>query len=86
MVLKISFSMIPNNSKPQLGDTLKELNTAIEEWDKITNKPDTEQAESPNPADAATEAHMAETKNSLQSRTKELLIELRDQINSLSQD
>jgi hypothetical protein len=86
MILKISFSMIPTNSKPQLGDTLKELNTAIEEWDKITNKPDTEQAESPNSSDAATEAHMAEAKDSLQSRTKELLIELRDQINSLSQD
>jgi hypothetical protein len=63
--------MIPNNSKPQLGDTLKELNTAIEEWDKITNKPEVEQEES---------------KDSLESRTKELLVQLRDQINNLSKD
>lgn len=71
MILTISISMIPNNSKPQLGDTLKELNTAIEEWDKITNKPEVEQEES---------------KDSLESRTKELLVQLRDQINNLSKD
>ena len=71
MILTISVSMIPNNGKPQLGDTLKELNTAIEEWDKITNNPETEQEVS---------------KETLEARTKELLAQLRDQINDLSQD
>jgi hypothetical protein len=73
MILTIFTSMIPPNNKQQLSDTLKELNTAIEEWDKITNKPEVAQGESKN-------------KGELESRTKELLEHLRDQINNLSQD
>lgn len=63
--------MLPTNNKSQLGDTLKDLNTAIEEWDKITNNPDGEQDFS---------------KEALEKKTKDLLLKLKDQINDLSQD
>ena len=54
-----------------LGDALKDLNSAIEEWDKITSKPLPEQ-------DVSREAFAKET--------KDLLIRLREQINDLSKD
>ena len=54
------------SSSQRLKHTLNELDTAIEEWDSLTNKPQREQAP-------------AETE--LQKKAKNLLKELRDQIN-----
>ena len=64
--------MIPtDNKKSQLGDTLKNLNTAIEEWDKITNNDQGEQDFS---------------KEALEEKTRDLLVKLKEQIQDLSLD
>lgn len=60
-----------SNSNLHLHDALKNINDALDEWDKITNKPLAEQVDSLNPV---------ETPN------QELLIKLRDQLNDLSKD
>jgi hypothetical protein len=60
-----------SNSNLHLHDALKNINDALDEWDKITNKPLEEQVDSLN---------QAETPN------QELLIKLRDQLNDLSKD
>lgn len=54
-----------NQITPRLKNTLNELDTALEQWDRLTNKPEGEQA-SP--------------QSSLQQKAKSLLNELRDQI------
>ena len=54
----------PNAHK--MKNTLNELDSAIEQWDSITNKPQGEQASS---------------ETDVQKRAKSLLKELRDQIN-----
>ncbi len=53
-----------------LNDALKDLNQALEEWDKITSKPAPEQDLSPEP---------------FEQETKELLLKLQEQIKDLSQ-
>lgn len=58
-------------SKSRLGDTLKELDLAIDEWDKITNSPSEEQDQSP---------------TEMQKDTIDLLEKLKKQINELSND
>lgn len=65
------YFMLPSDNKSQLGDTLKNLNTAIEEWDKITNNDEGEQDFS---------------KEALEARTKDLLVKLKEQIEDLSED
>jgi hypothetical protein len=60
-----------SNSNLHLHDALKNINDALDEWDKITNKPPEEQGDSLNPV---------ETPN------QELLSKLRDQLNDLSKD
>ncbi len=58
-----------SNKKSQtlrLKNTLNELDSALEQWDSITNKPTGEQASSPTP---------------VQEKAKNLLRELRDQLN-----
>ena len=54
-----------------LSDTLKDINTALEDWDKITNKAPSEQDVS---------------KENVEKHTKELLLKLQEQINDLSED
>lgn len=58
----------PNNN---LEDALKELNSALEGWEKITSKPTNEQDVSQTP---------------LENSTKEILSKLKEQINELSKD
>ncbi len=59
------------NSNLHLYDALKNINDALEEWDKITNKPHPEQElSSPQP----------------EKPNQELLSRLRDQLNELSDD
>lgn len=53
-------------SSTGLQHTLNELDTAIEQWDSLTNKPQREQASG---------------ESQLQKKAKNLLKELRDQIN-----
>ena len=58
-----------SNKKPfskRLQNTLNDLDTAIEQWDSLTNKPDGEQVQE---------------ESELQKHAKGLLKELRDQIN-----
>ena len=50
----------------RLQNTLNELDSALEQWDSITNKPEREQVS---------------VESSLQQKAKTLLKELRDQIN-----
>ncbi len=59
------------NKTSHLNDALKDLNSAIEEWDKITSKPAPEQDVS---------------RETLEKKTKDLLIRLREQINDLSKE
>ncbi len=59
------------NSNLHLYDALKNINDALDEWDKITNKPLAEQDLS---------APRAENPN------QELFSKLRDQLNELSDD
>lgn len=59
-------------SSHNLEDALKDLNTAIEGWEKITSKPSPGQ-------DLSSRA-------GLEKQTKELLIKLREQLNDLSKD
>lgn len=59
---------LPNKN---LESTIKDLNAAIEGWEKITSK-------TPNEQDFSQEG--------LQKQTKELLIKLREQLNDLSKD
>ncbi|MBY0384449.1 hypothetical protein K2X05_04750 [bacterium] len=54
-----------------LHDALKNINDALEEWDKITNKPLPEQDLSPTEAERP---------------SQDLLIKLREQLNELSDD
>lgn len=61
----------PQHTK-NLEDALKDLNTAIEGWEKITSKPTNEQDLS--------------SREGLEKDTKELLIKLRKQLNDLSKD
>jgi hypothetical protein len=61
----------PKKSNNHLGDALKELNTAIDDWEKITSKPPREQDLS---------------RETLEKKTKDILIKLRQQLNELSQD
>lgn len=61
----------PPNSK-NLEDALKDLNTAIEGWEKITSKPSAEQDVS--------------SREGLEKQTKDLLLKLREQLNDLSKD
>lgn len=55
-----------------LEEALKDLNSAIEGWEKITSKPTNEQDLS--------------SREELENTTKDLLIKLRQQLNDLSQD
>jgi len=59
------------NNTSHLNDALKDLNSAIEEWDKITSNPVPEQDVS---------------RGDLEKKTKDLLIRLREQINDLSKE
>lgn len=59
-------------SSQNLEDALKDLNTAIEGWEKITSKPSSGQDLS--------------SREGLEKQTKELLIKLREQLNDLSKD
>ncbi len=61
-----------SQSSHNLDDALKDLNTAIEGWEKITSKPSNEQDLS--------------SRQGLEKQTKELLIKLREQLNDLSKD
>ncbi len=58
----------PNNN---LEDALKDLNSAIEGWEKITSKDVNEQDVSP---------------QGFEMQTKEILSKLREQLNELSKD
>ena len=60
-----------NKPSSHLNDALKDLNSAIEEWDKITSNPVPEQDVS---------------RGDLEKKTKDLLIRLREQINDLSKE
>lgn len=72
MASKTSNSPTANNSgKSRLGDTLKELDLAIGEWDKITNNPPLEQDHS---------------QPELQKHTQDLIEKLKEQIDELSAD
>lgn len=55
-----------------LEEALKDLNSAIEGWEKITSKPSSGQDLS--------------SREGLEKQTKELLIKLREQLNDLSKD
>ncbi len=57
---------IKKSQTSRLKNTLNELDSALEQWDSITNKPAGEQARSDSP---------------VQQRAKSLLQELRDQLN-----
>ncbi len=59
------------NSNLHLHDALKNINDALEEWDKITNKPLSEQGLST---------------PTLEKPSQELFTKLRDQLNELSDD
>jgi len=59
------------NKNSHLGDAIKDINSALEEWDKITNNDSLEQDVSRKP---------------LEQHTKELLNRLQDQINDLSKE
>lgn len=59
------------NSNLHLYDALKNINDALEEWDKITNKPLPEQELST---------------TTLEKPNQELLAKLRDQLNELSDE
>ncbi len=61
----------PLRPNSRLGDTLKELDLAIDEWDKITNNPPCEQDQS---------------QPEIQKHTQDLLEKLKKQINELSAD
>lgn len=63
--------MSPPHTK-NLEEALKDLNSAIEGWEKITSKPTNEQDLS--------------SREELENTTKDLLIKLRQQLNDLSQD
>ena len=63
--------MTPPHTK-NLEEALKDLNSAIEGWEKITSKPTNEQDLS--------------SREELENTTKDLLIKLRQQLNDLSQD
>lgn len=67
-LMTTSKANIPNNN---LEDALKELNSAIEGWEKITSKPPMEQDVS---------------FPGIQKPTEEILERLREQINELSKD
>ena len=72
MILKIFTLMDSSNNKnSHLGDALKQLNNAIEDWDKITSKPEAEQDVS---------------SLTLEKNTKDLLMRLREQLNDLSKE
>ncbi len=60
-----------SNSNLHLHDALKNINDALEEWDKITNKPASEQGDSRTPAERP---------------SQELFLRLKDQLEDLSQD
>jgi hypothetical protein len=59
------------NANLHLNDALKNINNALEEWDKITNKPLEEQVVS---------------QQTPERPIQELLLKLRDQLDDLSQD
>lgn len=61
----------PKKDNSHLKNALQELNIAIEDWEKITSKPSCEQDFS---------------RETLEKKTKDLLIKLRAQLNELSQD
>ena len=66
---KVNF---PNNN---LEDALKEINSALEGWEKITSKPINEQ-----------DVSLGSSENLTENHTKDILNKLREQINELSKD
>lgn len=59
------------NANLHLHDALKNINDALEQWDKITNKASEEQADSP---------------ENVERPSQELLLKLKSQLDDLSQD